>query len=768
MADTPILVAVVELDLVAVRGLTLGGSTPSAVVNHVATPDAVSVALSGEAVKISPRVEIINPDVYVSSPWPGGFISNIDELVASADGQVISTTLTNDVTYISFDDPSLLSDLDTVQTVEITIRCRDTAGTGSIEVQPRIGGSDYTLQNTGTLTSSFQNIALADASWNADWTVAQLSSAGNQFYLAVTSRGTIGTVEIDAIDVRISSVILYSIEAAPDSKALALTGAIPLSVPTLDSKVAYPAEYDVTLTPSTPVLDYNLAPVATSALSLTGQPAYIAEDLVLERLNPDFATIRPGWEGFLTNIDEPVSIADGQTMYYDRASGDFASGELLTLSFPSVSSGLADTAGSTVLNIDLVARVRSDVVGAGTVTAATMFTWVYIDGVSQQFTSTPNVAETFTNLRFSNVGADQDWTEAQLNGLDFRIEFVYGASDTANDVRLEIDAVDLEITYALQSPIAIRPAVGGITLTGGDAPTLDFEVIKYPAAGSQALSGQAVTLFREDTLYPGEDTINFTQYAPTVFRVTYRLPTIGGITLTGGDAPTLDSESVMTAGSLSLTGKQPAASTEANRIALPGKRQLTLDPEAVGLETSTNVTRSPAREVLAYTGKVPVVQQSLNLWEPVPVGSLAYTGKVPVTAGSYVISVAEVDLTLTGAVPSIPEDTGLPVGAGGLTTASVRPQIGGREAQLTLSGQLPTCFNQYYSLPAAYDLTLTGTVALSLAAAEQPGTGALSISTLGTAPSLTITSSLTPGAPGLVNVTVDRDIEFIATPIITL
>ena len=614
MADTPIRVAVVELNLVAVRGLRFYGSHPSTVVNHVATPAADSLALSNEAVKISPRTEIINPDVYLSSPWPSGFISNVDEPVALADGQVISTTLSNDVTYISFDDPPSLSDLDTVQTVEIIIRCRDTAGTGYIEVQPQIGGSLRTLQNTGTLTSSFQNILLTDASWNADWTVAQLSSASNQFYLAITSRGTIGTVEIDAIDVRISSVILYAVEAAPNEKALTLTGKVPLATTTLDNKVAYPAEYNVTLTPVAPTLGDSIAPVVTTALSLTGKPAYIAEDLVLETLNPDSVTIRPGWNGFLTNIDEPVSSADGQTMYYDRVSGNAATGELLKIYFPNVSSGLADTAGSTVLNVDLVARVRSDVVGTGSVTAITLFTWLYIGGVSQWFEATVSVAETFTNLRFSNVNEDQDWTEAQLNGIEFRVEFAYGTSSTGNPVRLEIDAVDLEITYALQSPIAIRPAVGGLALTGGDAPILDFSVVKLPAASSPALSGQAVTLFREDTLYPGETTLNLAQYAPTVFKVTYRLPTIGGITLTGGDAPTLDSRSVMTAVSLSLTGKQPAASTEANQIALPGRRQLALSPEAVGLGTSTNATRSPARETLAYAGKVPVAQQSLNLW----------------------------------------------------------------------------------------------------------------------------------------------------------
>ena len=136
---------------------------------------------------------------------PNGAITDIDEPVASADGNSYGTTTENDTADFGLTNPALIGDADTVNSVTITIRAQKggTAGNERWQVDLLIGGVvQGSQQSTGNLTTSFANYTgINDAGWNSDWTQAQLN--GMQIRLTAIQAGMGGTqvTDLDCIDV---------------------------------------------------------------------------------------------------------------------------------------------------------------------------------------------------------------------------------------------------------------------------------------------------------------------------------------------------------------------------------------------------------------------------------------------------------------------------------------------------------------------------------------------------------------------------------------
>ena len=136
---------------------------------------------------------------------PNGAVTDIDEPVASADGNSYGTTTENDTADFGLTNPALISDADTVNSVTITLRAKKggTAGNERFQVDLLIGGVvQGSQQTTGNLTTSFANYTgINDAGWNSDWTLAQLQ--GMQFRLTAIQAGMGGTqvTDLDCADV---------------------------------------------------------------------------------------------------------------------------------------------------------------------------------------------------------------------------------------------------------------------------------------------------------------------------------------------------------------------------------------------------------------------------------------------------------------------------------------------------------------------------------------------------------------------------------------
>lgn len=147
--------------------------------------------------------EILNINGW-DSGWPTGSVANVDEAIAGADGALISTTTENDTVLLDLTS-TVIADADTVNAVDITVRCREgagSAGNNDIGVEFLIGGSVQGSQrDTAQLTTSFQNLSVSDVAWDSDWTAAQLNGAQVRLDAKQSGMPSSATWEVDCIDV---------------------------------------------------------------------------------------------------------------------------------------------------------------------------------------------------------------------------------------------------------------------------------------------------------------------------------------------------------------------------------------------------------------------------------------------------------------------------------------------------------------------------------------------------------------------------------------
>lgn len=682
------------------------------------------------------------------SGWPAGLLSNIDERITGADGQTISTTLVGDAVLLDFDDATTLRDIDTVTTVEVMIRARETTGDGaataSLNVELLINSvKQGSTQVTGTLGATFSNALLADAGWNSDWTLAEVNSLQLRI-TAVNAAAGAPSWALDCIDVNVIFTPLLSYNIYVADGALTLAGQAPGRSVSAEFYTGVPAAATPALLGYAPTLDYSV-PAPSGVLQLIGTPSYL--DTLTTQLQ--VTSWDSGWpSGFAGNVDEPSASADGQTVS-------------TTINNDVVVFSLDDVTGTIivlddVLSVNMVLRAWHDG------TTAELLVELLIDGSSVGST-TQALSTTAANYQLVVAAWDGDWSIAQLNGMQVRV-----TTTTLSGGAAYIDTIDVVVEYAHQSPLGRAPAAGALALTGV-APTLSELLTKLPLVGSLALSGSAPTLQRFDILYPGETTLNLTSYAALAPVQFYRPTLLGSLALSAQSNVSITNHLAQPAVvALTLAGKVPVSEAVANFVALPGRRQLTLATEAPVVPTTTNATILSARAQGVLAGKALSIAHTTNIWSPVAVTAVALTGYAPTTVRSEQPAPAQGVLALSGKLGSVSLGTPLTPAAVSLALSTAQPATGGFAATLALAGQAPTALLEHYSSPTATTLALVGYSADSLNAARLPEAGGLALSTTGTAPTLFFTTSLTPGIPGIINLTPDHAIQFVATPTVIL
>ena len=129
--------------------------------------------------------------------WPVGSLANIDEPIASADGSAISTAIgdrTN--TIVGFDNVSVISNLDIVTRIDITIRLSGVSAANA-NVWLLINGSRIgTFNSTGSMGTGFTNYSFNQAAYNTDWSVADL----NTLQVEIAPFPSTGFISLDCCD----------------------------------------------------------------------------------------------------------------------------------------------------------------------------------------------------------------------------------------------------------------------------------------------------------------------------------------------------------------------------------------------------------------------------------------------------------------------------------------------------------------------------------------------------------------------------------------
>ena len=208
------------------------------------------------------------------------------------------------------------------------------------------------------------------------------------------------------------------------------------------------------------------------------------------------------------------------------------------------------------------------------------------------------------------------------------------------------------------------------------------------------------------------------------------------------------------AGSLTVTGQQPALSASDNVTEEPGAGSLTLTGYApsrasgfllqgyaptVSIDAGdANHTATPGAGSLTVTGQTPTIDRTENHIVNPGVGSLTITGYAPSLFIQFIATPAQYDLTLDGLTPTIV-----------WTDNHIRgPPVG----SVSLTGYAPTIdrTENWIVTPDVSSLTLTGLVLTLDAGAniiEEPGVGSLTLT--GYAPSAEIDHYRQPGAGSL-------------------
>jgi len=137
--------------------------------------------------------------------WPTGNAGNIDEGIASADGATLETSIDDDVVIVDLDNTAIV-DADTVNSVTVKIRAKDTGsgGKNSLIVDLLIGGVGQGAVTGGNMNNAYATYTFNDVTnWDVDWSAAQLN--GMQLHITANQvgKGEAADWQIDAIDVDI-------------------------------------------------------------------------------------------------------------------------------------------------------------------------------------------------------------------------------------------------------------------------------------------------------------------------------------------------------------------------------------------------------------------------------------------------------------------------------------------------------------------------------------------------------------------------------------
>jgi len=730
MANTTITVPYVSLRLVAARGLWLNTHTPTI------------AATVGERRNIAGW----------NGNWPNGLLTNVDEQVAFADGSTVSTNTSGHLVVFNLTS-SAITTPDTITNVDMTIRAMvDIAlgggGAGSFDVTLLVGGVGQGTVNVA-LTGAMANVPASHAGWDQDWTAAQLSG----MQVGIVSRQDAPVINewfIDCIDVDILFTATESV--IPAVGTLALSGKIPLADPTTNFKQARPPVGTAVLAGKAPTTDTGIA-VDSVQLALAGKPSYL--DPVTQQLQPN------GWDsgwasGFLANVDEPVAEADGSTISTDQNNQE------VLLDLDDVT-GITDL--DTILEVTMLLRARA----FSDVTPVEASVELLISSQSVGEVSPVTLSDgvgSFQNISISSASWNNDWTQAQLNSMQVRITTTQLTFPP--DIAY-IDALDVIVKYSPQSPYLLTPAAGALALSG-TVPTLQDLRVEEPPVGAVALAGKVPLVIRHDEVLPSaaglvlSKVVGGTFPPPKVVVNFLTQPAIDTLAIST-DAPTglgshLASPAEVTP-DVALSGKVPVADTTGAHTAAPGAERLVLFPQAPLLQTATATAIGPMRRRGVIAGKVPTVVPTSSVIRDPAAATVSIATAAPSIDGPLLIP-ASVALALTTLTPLRVPSTVLTTPVVSLALAGHMPALGPLEASLVLATYTPTITVNHLPQPATVAITILGQDVIFDNASVSPAVGALNFT--GYAPTLSFSTVLISGAPGLISLTVDRALEFIATP----
>lgn len=102
--------------------------------------------------------------------WEAGAVGDIDELVADADGNAITTTTKSDQCILTFDVQTVV-DGDTVTAVDFVMRAQESSSAGNNTIDFTFDGTTVSVP----MLVGYTNFTVSDPAWDGvDYTVAQL------------------------------------------------------------------------------------------------------------------------------------------------------------------------------------------------------------------------------------------------------------------------------------------------------------------------------------------------------------------------------------------------------------------------------------------------------------------------------------------------------------------------------------------------------------------------------------------------------------------
>jgi len=689
------------------------------------------------------------------SGWPTGYVANVDESVASADGQAVSTSMDNDVVIFDLD-ASVIDDVDVVTDIGITVRAMfedepAPSNTGSLTVALLIGGVSQGSESTGDLTDSQANYVLSNAGWDSDWTAAQL--AGMQVRVTSSTPSDDGDPiwSLDCIDVDITFTDNTSSLREPDEAALTLAGKVPVTtIPGQEHVLAGSAA----LAGQAPILALGVV-TAKGSLVTAGQLSYV--NPVTEQLQID--SWDSGWPtGYAANVDEPVTSADGQTVS-TQLYGDVA--------FFSLDNVSATVNEDTILGVTMLVRAKFDYLGLIDFADADLSVSLVIDGAPLTARTISYIGNegVFVNTTLTHPSWNQDWTVAQLNSMQIKVQaFAVDADETVPLFEALIDTIDVYVERSAQSPIISRPPAAELELSKYPStliPTLRMLKYERPLVGTVALLGYAPTLQRTAQALPSEARRFLVEQLPLRIVNHVTQPAVAALALTE-QTPlrTVGNTELPAVRAQILAGKVPTLALTEDHYLSPAMLPLLLSGAAPLLEDNTF---DPPRARRNFVGKVPVLVETDNIM-PVPAaGAAALATYAPKIASRNTAKVPLVGaVTLASTAPGRYLGESVIVPSGSLALTALEPSAAFQFAEVDLLGYAPTLLMDHRAKPAVVALTFDEFIVEVENGSIFMYVGPLQFT--GHVPTMGFSTSLSDVGPRLINLTVDRDIEFIATP----
>jgi len=485
-----------------------------------------------------------------------------------------------------------------------------------------------------------------------------------------------------------------------------------------------------------------------------------------------------GWLfGGLTAIDEAVASADGNSIQ-TTTDNDVA---VMGIQNFTVIQNL-----DTVTSVQLTARVKK-INGGFPEPSLPKIDFEVLIGGSSQGTTRVTATTSFSNKTVTNGGWDADWSVSQLNGLQVRATHIRGTG-TSNSTS-DIDCIDVIVTYTEFVPeiksgsgnpsintltasgvVKIdrvrEPAKGAIALSTF-APTLFHDSIRQPAKGAIVVAGQAVTVFREDNVLPSGASVSLSGKSVVKTVDFIARPAAYALTLAPQAVVKIDAATRIPATRpINFTTYIPVSDPTDDTFAFPPRKQCALATEAPLIHTTTNNLVGPGRLPASLVGHAPTLDQTTHRFIDVPAYPVTLLGIQPQVVQSQVRATLTGSLSLTGKLAFRVPGTPIEVGSTTLSLATFLPFLQAGPASLDLTTFAPTALVNYRVNPAVRTLAISGKNVFSHAGSVGPGELEAVLTTY--APTISFTSFFGVGPYKLISLTVDRDLQSIATPIETL